>query len=118
MSATKLGRRFAHRVAELLAWLESEGADVTSPNNAGQTPLVVACSLGNPDDDEGELHGAAQLQLCSWLLARGCSVQHADSDGVTPMHWAASPQRLLEWRVCRPRLVMPRLGSLRSDGRP
>lgn len=63
---------------ETLEYIISQGAEVTSRDNLGKTPLHLAASAG--------LDGIKKVRL---LVDNGCSVNVEDYKGHTPMHDAS-----------------------------
>jgi hypothetical protein len=97
---------------EILNLLLEDGADLDKKNNAGQTPLFLACELGHTDiakllldfganpnlvlDDNGHtvLHYLAEIdwkvseEIINLLCKSGVDVNKENNTGKTPLHGA------------------------------
>ena len=87
---TPLHRAAARGSPEIIERLVDRGADLSALNNRGQTPLLVGIAADN------------SLQGLEIILERGSSVQVADKDGNTALHFAVRQgPRILVKRILR-----------------
>ncbi|KAF7551279.1 hypothetical protein G7Z17_g5140 [Cylindrodendrum hubeiense] len=74
-------------VYEILGELDRAGLNMDQPNYAGQTPLHIACQIRSMQYVSCY---SAETSCLKWLLKKSKAIDAADSQGLRPIHYAAS----------------------------